>query len=86
MVENCEVCDCLFFMDKPQKMSIVVGGDIFLNIRNSIMLWVVLYALCYKKTENILRKQIKFYVLPPVQGVWKIVKTHYNPKNENPHM
>ena len=25
----------------------------------------------------------KIYVLPPLPGFWKIVKTHYNPKNEN---
>ena len=43
---------------------------------------MVLYALCYKKTENISKKQ-KNYVLPLVRGVWKIAKTHYNPKNEN---
>ena len=56
------------------------GGGIFLNIRNSIILWVVLYALCHRKPIFFLT--IKFYFLPPVQ----IVKIHYNPKNENHHM
>ena len=55
---------------------------------NSIMLWVVLYALCHKKTENIgeKKKNNNNYVLPSVQGVWKIVKTYYNTKNKNHHM
>ena len=35
------------------------------------------------RKRKIFRKKIKFYVLRPVRGVWKIVKTHYNPKNEN---
>ena len=38
------------------------------------------------RKRKIFWKKIKFYVLPPVRGVWKIVKTHYNPKNENHRM
>ena len=49
---------------------------IFLNIRNDIMLWVVVYALCHKKT---------FY--PPYEGSEKLLKkTLYNQKNSNHHM
>ena len=53
-------------------------GDIFPNIMKRFMVWVVLYAWCLKKKENYLEKN-KIGRFTSLQGVWKSVKTHYNP-------
>ena len=54
------------------------GGD----YSTLVLLWVVLYALCHKKAENILKKN-KILRFTPGTGGLKIVKPHYNPKNLN---
>ena len=50
----------------------VGGWDIFLNIGNSIILWVVLYAICHKKTENIKTKKLNFTFYPRYGGSEKL--------------
>ena len=46
------------------------------------MLWVVLYALCHKQTENILKTNKILHFTPGTGGL-KSCKNHYNLKNEN---
>ena len=53
------------------------GGGIFLNIRNNIMLLVVLYALCLKKMGFFSTTKNKFY--HGTRGL-KIFKTPLYPK------
>jgi hypothetical protein len=45
---------------------------VFLNIWNSIILWMVLYALCHKKTENIYKKKLNFTFYPRYGGADKL--------------